>query len=209
MKKLPFVILVSLLFVACSSKKVDKDKDYEDPLEFSTYDNEYYTVEYPSHWEVSENISDKAQGLEQYEGNDKMTLQQHEVDLLSYDGVNIHIVKSNFHFDLPVEDYADMSVLSKGFADAGEYQDDIDQILQSNPNKYLDFWRNDSISFAGRRAVLQAFEFINENNDTLVQKQIVVQNGKGDTFFVNSTFFSGDEAAEELGDIILDSFKLK
>ena len=81
-----------------------------------------------------------------------MTLQKHEVDLLNEDGVSFQIVRSNFHFDLPVDEYANVSILSKGLADAGQYQEAIDYNRQKDPNEYLGYWRNDSIGFSGRRA---------------------------------------------------------
>ena len=206
------IIVFLFIFIAlfsCSSKGAKPGKEKEDELTFSTYENEFYSFQYPSYWEVIENIRDKAEGFEGYEGNEKMTLQQHEVDLINHDGLSFHVVRSNFHFDLPAKDYADISILSKGLASAGEYQDDIDYNRQKDDNQYLGFWRNDSITFANHDAVLLAFKVVTPANDTLIQKQIVVQNGKGDTFYVNSTFQYNDEIAEAIGDAILETFKLK
>lgn len=203
------LIFISLLIFSCSSKETKTEKEQDDELTFSTYENEFYSFQYPSYWEVVENIRNKAEGLEEYEGNEKMTLQQHEVDLINYDGLSFHVVLSNFHFDLPVKDYAEISILSKGLASAGEYQDAIDYNRQKDSNEYLGFGRNDSIAFANHEAVLLAFEVVTPANDTLIQKQIVVQNGKGDTFYVNSTFQHNDEVAEAIGDAILETFKLK
>lgn len=147
--------------------------------------------------------------MEEYEGTEKMTLQKHEVDLINNDGVSFHIVRSNFHFDLPVDDYANVSILSKGLADGGEYQEALDYNLGKDSNEYLGYWRDDSVYIDNRRAVLLAFRVVTQQNDTLIQKQIVVQNDKGDTFYVNSTFFEGDDFAQQLGDMIFESFKLK
>lgn len=204
-----FYSLGVIFLISCSSKQVKAEAEQEAELTFSTYENEFYSFQYPSYWEVAENIRDKAEGFEEYEGNEKMTLQQHEVDLINYDGLSFHVVRSNFHFDLPVKDYADISILSKGLASAGEYQDDIDYNRQKDANQYLGFWRNDSITFANHDAVLLAFEVVTPANDTLIQKQIVVQNGKGDTFYVNSTFQYNDEIADAIGNAILETFKLK
>lgn len=213
MKILSYNILGFLfIFIAlcsCSSRESKTEKENEDELTFSTYENEFYSFQYPSYWEVIENIRDKAEGFEEYEGNEKMTFQQHEVDLINYDGLSFHVVRSNFHFDLPPKDYADISILSKGLTSTGEYQDDIDYNRQKDPNQYLCFWRNDSITFANHDAVLLVFEVVTPANDTLLQKQIVIQNGKGDTFYVNSTFQHNDEIAEAIGDAILETFKLK
>lgn len=176
---------------------------------YSDYSNDLYSFVYPSHWSVEENIQDKIEGYEKYKGNDKMTYAQHVVDLITPDGVSFHVVKSNFHFDLPVSDYADLSVFTKGLVDAGEYQDEINGIVQNATNKYLDYWRYDSITFSGRPAELLVFELISPQNDTLIQKQIVVQNTKGDTFYINSTFHKGDEFAEAIGDEIFTTFYLK
>ena len=202
-------LLISFSLFSCSSKDTKTEKEKDDELTFSTYENEFYSFQYPSYWEVVENIRDKAEGFEEYEGNEKMTLQQHEVDLINYDGLSFHVVRSNFHFDLQAKDYADISILSKGLASAGEYQDYIDYNRQKDTNQYLGFWRNDSITFANHDAVLLAFEVVTPANDTLIQKQIVVQNSKGDTFYVNSTFHHNNEVAEAIGDAILETFKLK
>ena len=209
MKKIPYLLVAFVCLVACSNKQANSSSSQDDTIEFSSYENEFYSLEYPSHCNVEEDIRDKTDGFEQYEGNDKMTLQKHEVDLLNEDGVSFHIVRSNFHFDLPVDEYANVSILSKGLADAGQYQEAIDYNRQKDPNEYLGYWRNDSIGFSGRRAVLLAFEVVTENNDTLIQKQIVVQNNHGDTFYINSTFHKGDELAEAIGDEIFDSFVIK
>lgn len=203
-------LLGLFLAVSCGSKPhYPEGGTNADRMGMSVYENEFYSVRYPAHWAVKADIRDKYEGYEKFAGSYKITLRKHEVDLVNTDGVSFHIVKSNFRIDMSVEKYADLSILTKGFPDAGKYQAIIDRNLQKDSVEYLSFWRNDSISFDGRRAVLLAFEALSAQKDTMIQKQVVVQNNHGDTFYVNSTFYKGDTFAETIGDDILNTFRLK
>lgn len=207
--KILFYLFILAGLLSCSVKNSRSESEPEEESTFSLYENEYYSFIYPEGWKVVEHIRDKAEGYEKYEGDEKMTLRQHEVELINDEGILFSVVLSNVHSGLPVKDYADSSILFKGLAPAGECQEIIDSLRQNDHNEYLGYWRKDSVIFSDHEAVLLKFGVVTPANDTLIQKQIVVQNDKGDTFYVNSTFHSRDKIAEARGDIVLETFRLK
>lgn len=222
-----YIVYVTLIFLmlSCNGRRVSEqdvmeadDLEYTDEeVEFVPYENEFYSLEYPEDWTCEEDIRDKMEGYEAYTGNEKMTLQHHEVCIIGPTGLGCSIVRSNFHFDSSVEEYANMSIWSKGLENYDHYQryqeyqqNLVETQIAETKMKYIDYWRKDSVEFAGQKAVMLAFEI--ERQDTfqkIIQIQYIVQNTKGDTFYVNSSFYDGDKESEYIGYLILHSFTLK
>lgn len=180
-----------------------------DSVHIVRYDNEYYSLEYPSDWKVSEDIREKAEGYENCKGNDKVTFGQHHVDFLNKHGLTFNVVMSSLHMDLTVEDYADMSVAAKGLRDEAELQDIMDKWPETEKFHYLKLISRDTVSLSNRKAIRLVFALADNFHNLYLHNQFVIKNDKNDAFYINYTWKDGDEHAEKLGNLISCTFTLK
>ena len=202
-----------LLLLSCnnSSNKslITVNRTANDSVHVVHYENEYYSIEHPSDWAVSEDISDKAEGYKNYKGNDKITLNKHLVNFFNDYGLIFNIVMSNLHFDIPVEDYADLSIVSKGLGDGGEFQDSINTWLENEPLHYIKLLSRDSVKLSNQKAIRLIFAAADDQNNLFLHNQFVIKNNKNDVFYINYTWQDGDEYAKKLGNLISSTFTLK
>lgn len=173
------------------------------------YENEYYSIERPSDWAVCEDIRDKAEGYENYEGNDKMTFRKHHVDFFNSHGLIFNIVMSSLHLDMPIDDYADLSVATKGLGDGSESQDILERWPEDEQFHYLKLLYRDSVTLSRRKAIRLVFAMADSSRNLYMHNQFVVKNDKNDVFYINYTWQDGDEHAKRLGNLIASTFILK
>lgn len=216
-KYFPITTILLILLVSCSSKpkaggngnESEIEKFSSTPHHLDCYENEYYSIFYPSDWTASEEIRDKHEGFEKYEGDEKVTYKQHCVHLLNDHGLIFNIVMSNLHFDLPVEDYADLSVSLKGIIDAGEIQDTVKMWMEEEPFRYLSLVCKDTVTLSDQKAIRLIFALEDDSNNYYLHHQFVIKNHKNDVFYVNFTCEYADTLAAKLGDMISSTFTLK
>lgn len=170
-----FLMVVCVLF-SCNSKREMKKSSSENS--WHTFENEYFSIKYPSDYIVEGNFEVGADNLQSYTTDTTTTTATNEIDIWpcnpAKDKPWLHIVLSRMKIHLPLRDFMQTSIASKGMGDEEVYQSsDID-----------------STSFAGLPALSVTFSYPQGFGDTLVQRQTIIQLPDYKLYYININCYS-------------------
>ncbi len=186
MKKLLFIAITIAAISACTNKTSVTTNHTQETEK--VYQNEYFSINYPSSWsyDVEENeISDTIPGLRK----------GIKVNISPWYQWQVVSVQKSAMFDVfeTPEQWRDFSIEMKKFDDS--YIAVVDSYVV------------DSLSFGDWPAAMAGFIAINELNDTIFHKQLVVMVNKQLYYLNNSFLWNAEQAIEQRGDAILSSVR--
>lgn len=195
------IILFSLsICMIFSCQTMQKKTVKEDKEEWNVYQNEYLSMEYPSSYTIEGNFDI---GVDKWEKCiTDSNYQMNQINVFPRCGSNdsymkpeLRIIMSRQAIQLPLREFANFSVFTKQY-------EDHEVILASDI---------DSLSFAGLPALAMTFAYPQETGDTLLQRQIIVQQPDYKLFYINIICNEKSNYAEKLAPIyqILETFKFK
>lgn len=169
------------------------------------YQNEYFTINYPTGYKVDANFNCKPANMEELAKMDAdsiAAMPMNELNIIpTTDNVEwrlpeVYIVLSRHKLDFPIRMFMDLSIYAKTQPDAGHMP-------------LIGYSDIDSISFAGYPALEIEFAYKGESGDTLVQHQIIVQKPDYSLYYINNKYNNSYPESYKLGESILSSFKFK
>lgn len=192
MKNLLIFVLGAVLLCACTQSNKSADKLPTVP-KMQKYENEYFSIRYPSNWECQEDVNNMCDTLPAFSKGLLATFWNPDPSL-PYLVVSVQ-KSAMFHVFKTPEEWRDLSVQLKQFSK--EYIATIDAYML------------DSLDFEPYPAAMAGFIVKPEDGDTLVHVQIVVM-VDSDVYYLNNTFdYHSDGKLEEFGDVILSSIEFK
>lgn len=171
-----FLMVICVLF-SCNSKRETKNISSEG--KWHTFENEYFSIKYPSDYVVEGDFEVGADNLQSYTRDTTTVAATNEIDICpsnpAKDKPWLHLVLSRFKIQLPLRDFMQNSIAFKGMGNEEVYQcSDID-----------------STSFAGLPALSVTFSYPQGFGDTLVQRQTIVQLPDYKLYYININCYSG------------------
>lgn len=158
---------------SCHSKSGMKKSSAEE--NWHTFENEYISIKYPDDYFE---VGDFEVGVDNFQHYATDSTAENSIDILPCDSTKddpwLHVVLSRCAFQLPLRDFMNTSIGSKGMM--GE-----DVELASDV---------DSTTFAGYPALSVTFAYPQENGDTLLQWQTIVQLPDYKLYYINVGCYS-------------------
>jgi hypothetical protein len=188
-------LLVVLLSVCCScTTNKGKDADAQGSLpEEKTYENEFFSIEFPYNWDYEEEVNDAYDTIPAMSKGVRVTLYSTN-PYAAWHTVMVQKSAMSQCFDTP-EEWRDASIALKQ-ADE-QYIGVIDELVQ------------DSLKFGKYPAAMAGFGVVTETGDTIIQKQMVVMVDK-ELYYLNNSFDCNDDGTlEQIGDSILATVRFK
>ena len=165
------IVLACAIVPSCHSKKANKKTASE--ISWRTFENEYFSIQYPSNYVVEGEFPVGADNLEMVRSDSTLATVTNEIDIIPIYPSNetpwLHIVLSRFKIQLPIRDFMQNSI---AFNQMGKVK-----VLVGSPV--------DSSSFAGMPSLAVTLVHPLENGDTLVQRQIIVQLPDYELYYIN------------------------
>lgn len=192
MKKLLTIVVLGTILCACTSRVVTGNHPLIDYIETEEYQNEFFSLKYPSDWVYDEEINN----MYSIPGMPKGFRSTFYSSDPHYPWHLVMIQKSAMSgmYTTP-EEWRDASVQFKQFDD--QYIDIVDIYMQ------------DSLRVGTHPAAMAGFIVALESGDTVIHKQTVVM-VDNDTYLLNNSFdWHDDGTLELLGDAILSSVRFK
>lgn len=194
MKKLLSAILIGISICACTSPKTKPESKADTTMRMKQYNNEYFSLQYPSHWECEEEINNMKDSIPVMSEGIRATFYNPNpysphLTVMVQKSAMTPMIQS---LKTP-EEWRDLSVEFKHFDK--QYLGTVDDCML------------DSLRFGPYPAAMAGFVVVLENGDTLVHKQtvVIVDN---DLYYLNNTFDFHDKGyLEQLGDSILSTVK--
>lgn len=187
------IAFMALICISCSASKALEKEGNTDSVK--VYTNEFFSMAYPGSWVYEEEINDMADTVPALSKGVRVTFYDPNPGV-PYLTIAIQKSALTGWFETP-EEWRDLSVELKNL--------DPEYLA---PNVAI---KKDSIMIGQYPAALAFFMVVPQNGDTLFHKQIVLMDGK-DVYYLNNTFESNDSICcelQELGDIILSTFRIK
>ncbi len=185
--------IVAMMCVACSSTTKKVEQVEKTSNEMLTYENDFFTLDYPSTMVYEEDIEDNSGATPSVAKGIRVSLYDLSLDVPFV----VSVQKSAFvdMFDTP-EEGRDFSVALKQFDENEDVLETVDSLMR------------DSLTFGKYPAAMAGF-LCTENGDTLLHKQLIVM-ANGELYYLNSTFDVHDDGTlQNIGDKILRSVKFK
>lgn len=200
MKAISKILVILPLFgfmnVACSSyaTKVAKNADSQEGTSAEkTYENEFFSVDYPAEWVCEEEINNMCDTVP-----------------AMAKGINVVLYNPDPQMPWPVI-RIQKSAMVDLFSTPEEGRDISVQLKQLD-GAYLGTLEDcmaDSLKVGSSPAAMAGFVSVTEQGDTVIQKQLVVMVGK-EVYYLNNIFDYNDEGIlEVMGDAILETVKFK
>lgn len=209
MKKITLLLLLGsvILSIACANGKqsgISTKPSIYVGLN-NQYQNEYFTIDYPSGYIVDANFNCPPADMEELAKMDAdsiAAMPMNELNIIpTTENVEwrlpeVYIVLSRHKLDSPIRMFIDLSIYAK---------------TQPNANNLplIGYSDVDSISFAGFPALEIEFAYKGESGDTLVQHQIIVQKPDYTLYYINNKYNRSYPKSYEEGEKIISSFKFK
>ncbi len=192
------IMLTSVVFFSCQFKKESVNTSEEES--WRTFENEYFSIKYPNDYVIEGEFSVGADNLQTASSNSTFASAINEIDIVpcnpTKDKPWLHIVLSRYKIQLPLRDFMQNSMASKGSGNEEVYT-------------YSDV---DSISFAGLPALAVTFGYPQANGDTIVQRQMIVQLPDYKLYYISlncSSEIVHDSAKLALAFRMLETMKFK
>ena len=178
---------------SCSSANSKKEEKRKENTQL-VYENEFFSIVYPSDWEYQEEINDE------YENNPSMSK-----------GIRVTLFPKNQKTKWPV-------VMVQKSAMAGLYSTpeearDASVTLKQFDKQYIgtvDKYMQDSLQFGPNPAAMAGFIYVTEEGDTIINRQLIVVTNDKETYYLNDSFdWNDDGTLEKQGAKILATFRIK
>lgn len=208
MKKITLFLIpcMLLLFFACTnSKQTDtpaKDSNY--PALNCRYQNEYFSIDYPSGYEAYANFQTQPADGEDLKNMDSAATMDRPMNSLDIvpkkdtaDWIlpEVSIILSRNKLEVPIRAFMNVSIYMNG-----QPQDGLE------PIGYSDI---DSLCFAGYPALKVSLVYKSESGDTIVKCQTIVQKPDFSLYYLNNQYNYSHPETRDLGERILSTFKFK
>ena len=169
--QLAIIMIASAILFSCQAKKSNKINQPQNS--WQTFENEYFSIKYPSDYQVEGDFPVGADNLQADATDTTLATVTNEIDIVpcnpTKDKPWLHIVLSRYKIQIPLRDFMQTSLAFKGMGDEEVYA-------------YSDV---DSTSFAGLPALAVTFGYPQANNDTIVQRQTIVQLPDYKLYYIN------------------------
>lgn len=208
MRKLPivFAACVVLLPFACTKKTAEAAvvSSDEDSVKWEVCQNDYFEISYPEVYSANAKFDSQPITESELLAMDSasiVAMPMNELTLtpkaynVDWEWPEIFIVLSRHKIDFPIRLYMETAVA-----------------INSRSRDGMNFMANtgiDSLSFDGCPALETNYVFTSESGDTLVWNQIVVQKPDYSLYYINNKYNFSVPESEELGNMILSTFKFK
>lgn len=193
MKKLPILVVLGTILCACTSRVVTGNHPLIDYIETEEYQNEFFSLKYPSDWVYDEEINNMYYSILGMPKGFRCTFYSSDPNH-PWHLVMIQKSAMSGMYKTP-EEWRDASVQFKQFDD--QYIDIVDIYMQ------------DSLRVGTHPAAMAGFIVALESGDTVIHKQTVVM-VDNDTYLLNNSYdWHDDGTLELLGDAILSSVRFK
>lgn len=191
MKKLLTIVVLGTILCACPSRVITGNHPLIDYIETEEYQNEFFSLKYPSDWVYDEEINNMCDSIPGMSKGIRCTFYSSDPH---YPWQTVMIQKSAmFGFYKTPEEWRDASVQLKQFDP--QYIGIVEVLMQ------------DSLRVGIHPAAMAGFIVALESGDTVIHQQTVVMVGK-DTYFLNNSFDWHDDGSLKLmGDAILSSVR--
>ena len=170
-----------------------------------TYSNEYFSIDYPTGYEVEASFPTKPVGIEELKDMTPEAIQSllpnelyinPDISNQYWEKPEIYIVLSRHKLDFPLRLMMGLSIETK-------------EKEQNGGMEYIGCTEVDSINFAGYPAFTVDFAYRASICDTLIQHQIIVQKPNYELYYINAKYNLRNSRAEKLGEEIISIFKFK
>ncbi len=191
MKNCLVFLFLGIFLYACSPSKKTEEENKRPNSEMIKYNNEFFSLMYPSNWEFDEEVNNM---------NDTIPAMSKGI-------------RSTFYSNNPYSPWhtvmVQKSAMFECFKTPEEWRDASIQFKQFD-NQYIgtvDSYMLDSLKFGPYPAAMAGFVVALESGDTLIHKQMVIMVDK-DLYYLNNTFdWHDDGSLELLGDSILSTIR--
>jgi hypothetical protein len=175
--QLAIIIVASAILFSCQAKKGNKINQPKDS--WKTFENEYFSIKYPSDYVVVGEFPVGADNLQTASSDTTLATATNEIDIMpcnpTKDKPWLHIVLSRYKIQLSLRDFMQASMAFKGMGKEEVYT----------------FSDVDSTSLAGLPALAVTFGYPQESGDTIVQRQTIVQLPDYKLYYINLNCSSG------------------